>query len=57
VFYIESYLANSVPTIAIGYLAQKTGLLLATNVYGAVILVLAVIAIALLFKQRPLTPT
>jgi len=54
VFYIESYLANSVPTIAIGYLAQKTGLLPATNAYGAVILVLAVLAIVSLFKQRTL---
>lgn len=37
VFYIESYLANSVPTIAVGYLAQRAGLLTAVNVYGAVL--------------------
>ncbi|MCO7563425.1 MFS transporter [Pseudomonas sp. S 311-6] len=51
VFYIESYLANSVPTIAIGYLAQRTGLLVAVNVYGLVIAVLAASAIALLCMQ------
>lgn len=51
VFYIESYLANSVPTIAIGYLAQRTGLLVAVNVYAVVIAVLAVSAIALLCIQ------
>ncbi|MGV8893783.1 MAG: MFS transporter [Burkholderiaceae bacterium] len=51
VFYIESYLANSVPTIAVGYLAQRVGLLTAVNAYGAVITVLAVLAIALLFTQ------
>lgn len=51
VFYIESYLANSLPTIAIGYLAQRTGLLVAVNVYGLVIAVLAGSAIALLCIQ------
>lgn len=51
VFYIESYLANSVPTIAVGYLAQRTGLLAAVNVYGVVIAVLAASAIALLCMQ------
>lgn len=47
VFYIESYLANSVPTIAVGYLAQRAGLLTAVNVYGAVIVVLTACAITL----------
>ncbi|WP_052210180.1 MFS transporter [Dickeya fangzhongdai] len=51
VFYIESYLANSVPTIAVGYLAQRAGLLAAANAYGTVIAVLTVLAIALLFAQ------
>lgn len=31
-FYVESYLADSVPTIAVGYLAQRSGLLTAVNV-------------------------
>jgi len=40
VFYVQSYLAHSVPTIAAGYLAQRTNLLTAANVYGTVIVVL-----------------
>ena len=40
VFYVQSYLAHSVPTIAAGYLAQRTNLLTAANVYGAVIVAL-----------------
>lgn len=56
VFYIESYLAHSVPTIAVGYLAQRSGLLDATNVYGAVIMALGVWAIARLFiPARPMS--
>ncbi|MGP9509073.1 MFS transporter [Halomonas sp. AOP43-D1-39] len=51
VFYIESYLAHSVPTMAVGYLAQKVGLLAAVNVYGAVITALALLAITLLLMQ------
>lgn len=51
VFYIESYLANSVPTIAVGYLAQQAGLLAAVNVYGAVIAALAIGAVALPVAQ------
>lgn len=51
VFYIESYLAHSVPTMAVGYLAQKAGLLAAVNVYGAVITALALLAITLLLMQ------
>ena len=51
VFYIESYLAHSVPTMAVGYLAQKVGLLTSANVYGAVITALALLAIILLLMQ------
>ncbi|WP_091904377.1 MFS transporter [Chitinasiproducens palmae] len=51
VFYIESYLAHAVPTIAVGYLAQQVGLLTAVNVYGTVISVLALLATVLLFRQ------
>ncbi len=51
VFYIVSYLANSVPTMAVGYLAQRTGLLTAANVYGVIIAVLGVWAIGVLLMQ------
>ncbi|MGO2990976.1 MAG: MFS transporter [Halomonadaceae bacterium] len=51
VFYIESYLAHSVPTMAVGFLAQKAGLLAAVNIYGAVITALALLAIILLLMQ------
>ncbi|MFT4191110.1 MAG: MFS transporter [Comamonas sp.] len=53
IFYTESYLAHSVPTLAVGYLAQRTGLLTAVDTYGAVIMVLAVWTIALLCKRSP----
>jgi len=46
-FYIESYLALSLPAIAAGYLAQRFGLLTAIDLYGASIAVLAVASIAL----------
>lgn len=46
VFYIESYLAFSVPTIAIGRVAQNHGLLVAIDAYAAIILVLALAAVA-----------
>lgn len=52
VFYIESYLANSVPAIIAGYLTQHLGLLDTTYVYGGVILTLATLAIVLTFIPR-----
>ncbi|MBV2182688.1 MAG: MFS transporter [Castellaniella sp.] len=51
VFYIESYLANSVPTMMVGYLAQRAGLLTAVNVYGVVIVLLTVWAMGSLRVQ------
>lgn len=51
-FYIECYLANSVPTIAVGYLAQRAGLLTAVNVYGGVIVMLVVWAMGSLRLRR-----
>ncbi|PHM65153.1 multidrug efflux system protein MdtL [Xenorhabdus stockiae] len=51
-FYIESYLANSVPTIAIGYFAHQSGLLVAVNVYGAVIIALVLLAILLTILNK-----
>lgn len=47
VFYVESYLANSLPAIAAGYLAQRLGLIAATYLYGATIILLALSAILL----------
>ncbi|QWT21380.1 MFS transporter [Bacillus sp. NP157] len=46
VFYIESYVAFSVPTIAIGYVAQHQGLLFAIHLYAGVIIALALAALA-----------
>lgn len=51
-FYVESYLANSVPTMIAGYMAQRAGLLAAADAYGAIILMLAVAAIALAVTRR-----
>lgn len=52
VFYIESYLANSVPAIIAGYLTQHLGLIDTTYVYGSVILTLATLAMVLTFIPR-----
>ncbi|MGX8941852.1 MFS transporter [Symbiopectobacterium sp. Eva_TO] len=52
VFYIESYLANSVPAIIAGYLTQHLGLIDTTYIYGGVILTLATLAIVLTFIPR-----
>jgi hypothetical protein len=51
-FYVESYLANSVPTMIAGYMAQRAGLLAAADAYGAIILALAVAAIVLAVTRR-----
>jgi len=45
-FYIQSYLAFSVPTIAVGVIAQHYGLLTAINLYGGIIIALTVAALA-----------
>lgn len=44
-FYIESYLAFSLPSIAVGFAAPSLGLALSTYAYGSVVIVLAVIAL------------
>jgi MFS family permease len=44
-FYIQSYLAFSVPTIAVGYVAQHYGLLTAINLYGGIIVALTLAAL------------
>ncbi|GAB1575245.1 MFS transporter [Bordetella petrii] len=46
-FYVESYLAHSVPAIAAGYFAQRHGLLATANFYGLAVALLALAAIAL----------
>jgi hypothetical protein len=40
-FYVESYLANSLPTILAGYMAQRLDLLMVANMYGGAIILLA----------------
>ncbi len=52
VFYIESYLANSVPAIIAGYLTQHLELIDTAYIYGVVILTLATLTIVLAFIPR-----
>ncbi|OBS08652.1 MFS transporter [Acidihalobacter prosperus] len=47
-FYVESYLANSLPTILAGYMVRHVDLSIVANIYGACIIILA--AIGLLFE-------
>ncbi|NDL61792.1 MFS transporter [Acerihabitans arboris] len=51
-FYIECYLANSLPAIAAGYLVRRAGLLATAASYGVVIIALALLAIALALANR-----
>ncbi|MBU2750745.1 MFS transporter [Acidithiobacillus thiooxidans] len=46
-YYIESYLAFSLPTIIAGYIDQQVNLLSAANIYGSAIIILAFVGIAL----------
>lgn len=50
-FYVESYLAFSLPTIAAGVLAQYLGLLAAANIYGALLIVLVVCGLVMTLLQ------
>lgn len=52
-FYVESYLANSVPAIIAGYLVKHIGLLNTANLYGAVIILLTVTAIGFVLSRQP----
>jgi len=53
VFYIESYLSFSAPTIALGFLVQHIGLLRAVDYYTAIIVALVAVAIVwVLIKRR-----
>lgn len=46
VFYVESYLAFSLPSILIGLLVPELGLPVSAYIYGSVVLVLALISLA-----------
>ena len=46
-FYVESYLANSLPTILAGYMAQRLDLLMVANMYGGAIILLALTGLVL----------
>jgi uncharacterized membrane protein YdbT with pleckstrin-like domain len=52
-FYVQSYLAFSLPAVAAGLAVPLIGLSIAAYLYGAVIIVLAVISLtALLWAER-----
>ncbi len=44
-FFVQSYLAFSLPAILVGLCAPHLGLALATDIYGAAIIVLALISL------------
>jgi len=50
-YYVESYLANSLPTILAGYMAQRLGLVTVANLYGGGIVLLALTGLALAFMH------
>lgn len=51
-FYVLSYLAFCVPALVAGFSARTFGLIATTNVYGAVVIVLALMALLTLLVQR-----
>jgi MFS family permease len=53
-FYLESYLAMSLPAVAAGYAAQSIGLLATANLFGVAVVLLALAAVLLtaLRKRR-----
>lgn len=57
-FYVESYLANSLPTIVAGYMARRIDLLTVANLYGGAIILLALAGLGLEFlRLRGVKPT
>jgi hypothetical protein len=55
-YYVESYLAMSVPAILAGVLARTIGLIPATDVYAGALIALALVAVAvdaLVASHRP----
>ncbi|WP_268800910.1 MFS transporter [Pseudomonas huanghezhanensis] len=51
-FYVLSYLAFCVPALIAGLSMKQVGLIATTNVYGAIVVLLALIALAALLIQR-----
>ncbi|MCF1504328.1 MFS transporter [Afifella sp. H1R] len=51
-FYIESYLANSVPAILAGYMVRRLDLLAVANLYGGALIVLVVIGLILTLTRH-----
>ncbi|WP_213033155.1 MFS transporter [Acinetobacter lactucae] len=50
-FFVESYLAFSIPAILAGYFVGKIGLMNSANIYMSLIIVLALIALVMIFKN------
>jgi len=50
-FFVESYLAFSVPAILAGYFVGKIGLMNSANIYMSLIIGLALIALLMIFKN------
>jgi hypothetical protein len=51
-FYVEGYLAFSLPAILTGLLAPIAGLTLAADVYGAVVIVLAIASLLAMLRSK-----
>lgn len=51
-FLVLSYLAFCIPALVAGYFAHSAGLVMTSNVYGAVVITLALIALASLIVRR-----
>ena len=51
-FYLEGYLAFSVPAVLTGFLAPIVGLLLAADVYGAAVILMAVASLVAIGVSR-----
>ncbi|MCF5519263.1 MFS transporter, partial [Pseudomonas syringae] len=45
-FLVLSYLAFCIPALIAGYCAHSAGLVMTSNVYGAVVIILALLALA-----------
>jgi MFS family permease len=52
-FYVEGYLSFSLPAILTGLLAPMTGLPMAADVYGAVVILLAIASLIAMVRSRP----